>query len=76
MLSKLMSFIHHLLSGPFRVCIALMGILGAGGYAHRSDYWGGDKTPISRDRNFSSSKRQKRWRRKRLTTDETRKEDY
>jgi len=65
-----MSFIHHLLSGPFRVCIALMKLLGSVGYAHRSDYWGGDKTPIFRDRNQSSSKRQKRWRRKRLRYEE------
>lgn len=66
-----MKFIHHVLSGPFRVCIALMSILGESGFAHRSDYWGGDKTPISRDRNFSSSKRQTRWRRKRLKDEET-----
>ena len=65
-----MRFIQHLFSGPFRVCIALMTILGAAGYAHRSDYWGGDKTPVSRERNFSSSRRQKRWRRKRLAAEE------
>jgi len=66
-----MKFIQHLLSGPFRVCIALIGIFDTGGYAHRSDYWGGDKTPISRERNFSSSKRQKRWRRRRFKSNDT-----
>lgn len=65
-LSKLMRFIHHLFSGPFRVCIALMGLLGGAGYVHRSDYWGGDKMPISREKSTAATKRQKRWRRKRL----------
>jgi hypothetical protein len=70
-----MRFIQHLLCGPFRVGIALMSILGGAGFAHRSDYWGGDKTPTARERNYSSSKRQKRWRRKRLASDETHSED-
>ena len=65
-----MRFIHHLLSGPFRVCIALMNILGGVGSANRSDYWSGDKTPVSRERNRSSTQRQKRWRRRRMADDE------
>ena len=70
-----MRFIHHIFSGPFRVCIALMNLLSASGSVNRSDYWSGDNTPISRERNQSSTKRQKRWRRRRMADEETSQDD-
>jgi len=47
-----------------------MNILGGMGSVSRSDYWSGDNTPISRERNQSSTKRQKRWRRRRMADEE------
>jgi len=52
-----------------------MNILGGMGAVSRSDYWSGDNTPISRERNQSSTKRQKRWRRRRMADEEKSQDD-
>ena len=64
-----------LASGAYRVSVAFINLLDTAGYAHRSDYWGGDNQPISRDRNYASTKRQKRWRRRRIKSIEPNQQD-
>ena len=66
-----MRFFILITHGAYRIFYGLMHVFDQSqSGVHRSDYWGGDDTPISRERNYMSSKRQKRWRRKRSKREE------
>lgn len=67
-----MRFFSLIAHGTYRIFYGLMHIFDQSESGpHRSDYWGGDNTPIARERNYTSSKRQKRWQRNRYTREET-----